>query len=160
MKNEIIKSIKEVSNIRATAVGGLNGNNGAQRGFMSNLNAVFYGGDEYDGYEIETSLHKYSLLISNGQSCCESWGYFSSDNDFHPFIGKTLVKTELTDQALNTKALKESGYYDGAGGIQFITFTFSDGGVLQFAVYNAHNGYYGHPILFAKDSELIHSDVL
>ena len=39
-------------------------------------------------------------------------------------------------------------------------FKFADGSVLQFAVYNAHNGYYGHPIIIAKDKEILLQDTL
>jgi len=113
-----------------------------------------------DGYQIDTSEHRYYLLIENGQCCCENWGYFASNNNFEEFIGKNLLSVELTDLALNTKAVDDSGYYDDAGGIQFVNFRMSDGSVLQFAVYNAHNGYYGHDIVFLEDEEVFHKDRL
>lgn len=114
----------------------------------------------FDGYQIDTSEHRYYLLIRNGQCCCENWGYFASNNNFEEFIGKNLLSVELTDLALNTKAVDDSGYRDDAGGIQFVNFRMSDGSVLQFAVYNAHNGYYGHNIVFLKDEEVFHKDRL
>lgn len=109
----------------------------------------------YDGYKITTSEQEYLILINNGQCCCERWGYFSSEDDFSNYIGKTLLDVSLTDKALNTKKVEESKYYDDCGGIQFVDFRFTDGSVLQFAVYNAHNGYYGHPIIIAKNRKIL-----
>ena len=103
--------------------------------------SMLWGGyGEYDGYKITTEKTEYLILIDNGQCCCESWGYFVSEDDINDYIGKDLIDVALTDKALNNKKLKESGYYDDYGGIQFVDFKFSDGSVLQFAVYNAHNG--------------------
>lgn len=87
--------------------------------------------------------------------------YREEDEDnTEDFIGKTLIDVELTDKALNTQKVEDSGYYEDGGGIQFVNFKFSDGSVLQFAVYNAHNGYYGHPIIIAKDTEILMEDTL
>jgi hypothetical protein len=60
---------------------------------------------------------------------------------------------------LNQTVVKESGYYEDEGGIQFVDFV-TDKGVFQLAVYNAHNGYYGHGILVAKDDEILLNDTL
>ncbi len=147
---EVIKSIKEVYdiNFRTKKDGGVE----------------FTAPDSWsnhDGYEIVTDKHKYLLLIDNGQCCCENWGYFASNDDFNSFIGKTLYGVDLTDTALNTKQVEEVDEFDlDAGGIQFVNFSMSDGSVLQFAVYNGHNGYYGHPIAFIEDDCLILSDCL
>lgn len=155
---EIIKAINEVNDIQVGNTPGLDGKN--RPGIMHVINHLM-GYSKYDGYCVETTLHKYLLLIDNGQCCCESWGYFASNNDFDSFIGKVLESVEMTDVALNTKAVEESGYYDGeCGGIQFVNFRMSDGNVLQFAVYNEHNGYYGHPIYFVKDAEILLEDCL
>lgn len=112
-----------------------------------------------DGYKVETDKHTFYVLIDNMQSCCESWGYFSNEDDFNDFIGAELFEINLTDKALNKKKLKESGYYEDEGGIQFVDFVTSIG-VFQLAVYNAHNGYYGHGILVLKDNETVLEDVL
>ena len=157
---EKIIEIKEITNFELENIGKLEGNNGSRLGFAEMLNAICgYGG--YDGYLIETNEHKYLILINNGQSCCESWGYFSSDNDFEDFIGKELKEVRLTDTALNQQRLNEIEPYgfDG-GGIQFVDFVIANGDVLQFAVYNSHNGYYGHSILIAKDNEILLQDTL
>jgi hypothetical protein len=125
-------------------------------GTIKNIEEIY---EEMDGYKIETDKHTYLVLIDNGQSCCESWGYFASDDDLKQYIGSELCEVNLTDKALNTMALKESGFYDDCGGIQFVDFV-TNKGTFQLAVYNAHNGYYGHGILVAKDDEIILNETL
>ena len=110
---------------------------------------------KFDGFKIVTSKHTYIILIDNGQCCCEHWGYFSSEDDFSKFIGKQLASVVLTDTALKQEKVEESGYYDDCGGIQFVDFKMTDGSVLQFAVYNAHYGYYGHSVFIAKDEDIL-----
>lgn len=155
---EKIVKIEEVTGIKLGNVGART--NKVQLG-MSQMIRGLMGYAEYDGYKITTSEHEYRILIDNGQSCCESWGYFSSDDDFDSFIGKGLVSVELTDKALNNIKVEESGYYSGdGGGIQFVNFKINNGAVLQFAVYNSHNGYYGHPIIIAKDEDIILQETL
>lgn len=154
---EKIISIEEITNLRLGNTG--RNSEKASLGMMQMLNAL-RGYGEYDGYKITTEKTEYLILIDNGQCCCESWGYFVSEDDINDYIGKDLIDVALTDKALNNKKLKESGYYDDYGGIQFVDFKFSDGSVLQFAVYNAHNGYYGHPIIVAKGDEIICQDTL
>lgn len=154
---EKVISIEEITNLRLGNIG--RSSEKASLGIMQMLNALA-GYGEYDGYKITTEKTEYLILIDNGQCCCESWGYFVSEDDTSDYIGKNLVDVALTDKALNNKKLKESGYYDDYGGIQFVDFKFSDGSVLQFAVYNAHNGYYGHPIIVAKGEEIICQDTL
>lgn len=156
---EKIKDIEVIYDFKANAQTGMNGNNGSRLGMAQMISLLFSGGGSYDGYKIVTEEHEYLLLISNGQSCCESWGYFASEDDFGEYIGSELIGVKFTDVALNTKALEESGYYQGDGGIQFVDFE-TDRGVVQFAVYNGHNGYYGHDIVFSKDNEILLSDVL
>ena len=55
--------------------------------------------------------------------------------------------------------LEKSGYYEEEGGIQFVTFK-TNKSVFQLAVYNCHNGYYGHGIIVAKDEEILLNDTL
>lgn len=119
-----------------------------------------YGGDTCDGYEIRTEKEVLQLLVENGQNCCESWGFFTSEDRPDDFLGRELVEVEITDTALNTERVEQSGYYEESGGIQFVTLKFSDGSALQFAVYNAHNGYYGHSIYFIVDGKIELDEVL
>ena len=109
-----------------------------------------------DGYKISTDCTKILVLISNGQSCCENWGYMSSDDDLSQFIGTDLREINLTDTALNKKNVKE--FYD-AGGVQFVDFV-TNKGTFQLAVYNGHNGYYGHSIKVIVGGKVICEDRL
>lgn len=155
---ERILKIEEITDVKASNTPGMSGKSNPGIAHMINF---LCGYSSYDGYYVETDLHKYLILIDNGQCCCESWGYFASNDNFDDFIGKELESVELTDTALNTDTVEKSGYYgDTDGDIQFINFKMSDGDVLQFAVYNAHNGYYGHPIYFVKDTDILLEDCL
>ena len=62
----------------------------------------------------------------------------------------------FVDTALNVEKARENlgddendDYY---GNVQFVNFNFEDGRTLQVAVYNCHNGYYGHDVYFYTDS--------
>ena len=99
-----------------------------------------------DGFKITTEKGNIFFLIDNGQNCCENWGYITTDDDLSQYIGANLLNIELVDDELNTVNIE---YYIGAQyeepQTQFITVK-TDKGVFQFAVYNAHNGYYSHDI--------------
>lgn len=154
-----IVSIKTVENLELKPVSTLEGKNGARLGFSQMINSISgFGGK--DGYSIKTDKHEWYILIDNGQSCCESWGYITSDDNFDKYTGKELVEVKLTDKELNSKMLEGFEYGFDAGGIQFVDFKFSDGDVLQFAVYNGHNGYYGHDILVTKDNKILLNEVI
>ena len=154
----LIKNIEEVSNFTIQPVSSLEGKGG--RLGMSQMLSFLSGYSSMDGYKVETEDHTYCVLIDNGQSCCESWGYFCSEDDYNQFIGANLIEVNLTDVALKTIKVESSDYYDGeCGGIQFVNFV-TDKGVFQLAVYNSHNGYYGHGIVVAKDNEIILNDTL
>ncbi len=113
-----------------------------------------------DGYKITTDKQEILILISNGQSCCESWGYFSSNDDFSDFIGSDLLEIKTVDTALNvsamTKAVGEYGVCDG--GLLFVNLE-TNKGTLQFAAYNSHNGYYGHSA-YLISKQLTHETTL
>jgi hypothetical protein len=96
---------------------------------------------KYSGYEIITNKQSIKLLISSSQGCCESWGYFFSEDNLDDFIGAELKNITLTDIALNTKDLPDYGL--DQGGVMFVNLE-TDKGTLQFAAYNSHNGFYGH----------------
>lgn len=155
-----IEEITEIYDFELANAPSFNSESGGQLGLSSMVNSTF-GGRSMDGYLVKTNDHAIRVLIDNGQSCCENWGYFSSDDDLSTFVGSELNDIELTDTALKTESLPEDvrGYRDkeqidvDEGGIQFVTFQTSSGS-FQLAVYNAHNGYYGHGILVAVDDEI------
>lgn len=89
----------------------------------------------YEGYHIKTDLKEFFILINNSSSCCE-------------FVGATVLNVKYIDNAdfqdcELTK--KQAGKYIDVFDCAFIDFK-TDQGTLQFAVYNSHNGYYGHDI--------------
>lgn len=102
---------------------------------------------DMDGYEVVTDgdadIH---VMISNGQSCCECWGYFTSEDDLTQFIGAELREVNLVDTALDVRRIKEVDDYLKEDDIQFVNFE-TNKGMFQLAVYNMHNGYYGHNIV-------------
>ena len=148
--NKILK-IEEIGNLKLQPT--YNENLGL-KGMIDSL----YGYGEYDGYKVESEQGNVQILITNGQSCCESYGYFSTEDDLQRFIGAELLDIELTDTALKTEPIDEIQYLD-EGGVQFITFKTSKG-VFQLAVYNGHNGYYGHGIYIFRNGECILNSVL
>ena len=95
----------------------------------------------YDGYKVTTDQTNIFILISNRQYCCEGWGYLSSDDDLSQFMGAELKEVNLTDTGLNKINVEK--LWINEGGIQFVDFV-TNKGTFQLAVYNGHNGYYGH----------------
>jgi hypothetical protein len=114
------------------------------------------------GYEIVTSKQRIKLLIDNGQSCCENWGYFWCNDDVQSFVGADLQSVKLTDAALNDAHMKANDldptreYFEG--GVMFVNIETSRG-TLQFVAYNQHNGYYGHTAV-VECKQLSHSESL
>ena len=111
--------------------------------------------DDMDGYQVTTDQHEYRVLIDNWQNCCEKWGYIASEDDLEGYVGAALLEVRLTDTALNTEILEQHDLtYFEEGSIQFVDFV-TDQGTFQLAVYNGHNGYYGHSIRVTKDAEVL-----
>jgi len=152
-----IKSIEVVTGFTISPVSPMNGEGGARLG-MGQMFSMLSGVQKMDGYSVTTSDHVFCVLIDNGTSCCESWGYIASDDDFTKFIGRELSEVNLTDVSRFKKDIEELEYIN-EGGVQFVDFV-TDRGVLQLAVYNAHNGYYGHGILLSKDDEILLNQTL
>lgn len=154
-----ITNIEKIRGLDLANVGSLKGSNGASLGLSGMINAIS-GYGSYDGYLVETTKHKYHILIENGHSCCEEWGFMISEDEPNYFINNELLEVRLTDTALNQARIDEKIPYGlEEGSIQFVDFATTND-VFQIAVYNSHNGYYGHSIIVAKDGELLLSDVL
>lgn len=111
----------------------------------------------YDGYKITTDKQIVLVLIENDQQCCESWGYICTNDSIKEFIGANLLSINLTDIALSNANLPSAGWCDERE-IQFVNLHTSKG-LLNLAVYNAHNGYYGHSI-YVQSIQLNHKSVL
>ena len=103
-------------------------------------------GTSYEGYKIKTTTKEFVIGISNGSSCCESWGHITSEDNLNKFIGAEILNYRCINSAdYNEIELtrKNAGEYVDVYDCAFIDFN-TDRGVLQFAVYTSHNGYYGH----------------
>lgn len=98
----------------------------------------------YEGWLITTTEQTIKIGISDGQSCCEIWGYFLSEDDVEDFIGANLLSVTIVDTCLKSTKLKEEWVSEDSA--MFINFETSEG-TLQFTVYNEHNGYYGHSVV-------------
>lgn len=98
--------------------------------------------DRKDGFIVTTTEQEIKLGIDNGQSCCENWGYFMSEDDFSDFIGAQLLDVKVTDTLLKpSEEFDVEDMYEGD--VMFVNLETSEG-LLQFVAYNEHNGYYGH----------------
>jgi len=113
----------------------------------------YFGG--YDGYKIKTLRNEWLVLINNGQDCCESWGYFSTPDDTSEFIGAELLRVQIIGVDEDKYELLNGEYRNTV----FANFHTSIG-VFQLAVYNAHNGYYGHNIFVLNNGHEQHSSVI
>lgn len=112
------------------------------------------------GYVIETDKNKYCLLIYNEQSCCENWGYATTNDNLADYIGAELLSIAITDDALNTTEINnKNNEYEYYGDTMFLTLETSKG-KLQFVVYNEHNGYYSHHAYFIKNGKIIQDEFL
>lgn len=93
-----------------------------------------------NGFDIHTCKQVIKLRIDMEPSCCETTGFFMSEDDLYPFIDSALLKVTVTDTALKTHEVIDGVESDM---VMFVTFE-TDRGAFQFVAYNIHNGYYGH----------------
>ena len=102
----------------------------------------------YEGYVITTTEQEIKVGISSGQSCCENYGYLSTNDELSEFVGAELISIEQVDKALNATKLKDTSVEESEA--MFINFSTSHG-FMQLVAYNSHNGYYGHDaVLISK----------
>lgn len=119
------------------------------------------------GYKIITDKFEIYILIGNEQNCCEVFGYISSDDEFSDYIGETITGIIKTDDELNQKVIDKLDLIGGSEETNtFFINVETTKGPIQFALYNSHNGYYGHNcFLFIKNTidnsrNIIKSEVL
>ena len=94
------------------------------------------------GLYIKTDKGDIKLVIDDFQSCCEDSGalYLETPDDEEKFIGATILKIEDVCIGLTTNP-------DNLDGDETQLKVTTSKGVLQFAVYNFHNGYYSHAVI-------------
>jgi hypothetical protein len=114
--------------------------------------------DRFSGYQIKTEHGYYVVGVDYGQSCCE---YTSSEclpDDFSSFIGSEIINIETVVAYNGDSSYKKSSILKKIesedGGLDcyeaaFVIFE-TNNGPMEFAVYNLHNGYYGHDVFVTK----------
>jgi hypothetical protein len=113
--------------------------------------------ETYLGYKVITDNLEISIFINNSSTCCESWGIITTEDDIKYYIGAEFLNVEAIDMDYknhifnNLPELHEGDYC-------FVNLTTTEG-VLQFAFYNIHNGYYGHNVII-KINNLIDNNVI
>ena len=112
------------------------------------------------GLQIETDKGDITLLIEEGQQCCEGYDslFLETPDNLGKFIGAKIIKIE---DVCVTSAFDSLDWEveDGEGAYETQLKITTTKGVLQYAVYNAHNGYYCHAT-FLQVFEKIEEDYL
>ena len=120
-----------------------------------------------EGYKIVTDKQEILILINNSQQCCEEWGYeacsekgiLETQDDLDDYIGAEILDIEIVDTEKDIyKSLTDRVYRFYSSKAEFVNIKTSKG-KLQFAVYNAHNGYYEHKIYIKFNNEVIDSQL-
>ena len=122
--------------------------------FGEKLEKSEYNWSTFDGFRIKTSEKELVLAISDGASCCENFGTISTEDDFEEFIGAEIRNILITEGNLTSELMENlSKEYVSSDETEFITLETTKG-TLQFAVYNSHNGYYGHSVYIQVGEEV------
>ncbi len=106
--------------------------------------------DTYEGFLITTSKQKIKFGISDDQQCCEYPGHLSTNDDIQEFIGAEILNINLVeDDDYKTDQMVNGNFIDK----KFLVFINIETtkGTLQLAVYNMHNGYYGHEVTIKSE---------
>ena len=90
------------------------------------------------GYCIITEDDLYFIMIGNSQNCCEEYGIIVSNDDLSYYEGSNLIDIKTIKEYNTMSGCRETNTL-------FVNIETSKG-VLQFNVYNTHNGYYGHDV--------------
>ena len=102
-----------------------------------------------DGFEIITDKQTIMLGIDNYQDCCESWGYFLSEDNINDFINSNLINIKITDKQL--KIIDDFDSTKSYEGDCIFIDIITNKGTLQFVAYNEHDGYYGHSVIIKSN---------
>ncbi len=91
----------------------------------------------YEGLIIETDKGSIKLVINDSRSCCENFGslFFETPDVISQFIDAEILQIEDI-------SIKREEYIDTDSETQLRITT--DKGIIQYAIYNEHNGYYSH----------------
>jgi hypothetical protein len=108
------------------------------------------GEEWFEGYIVTTENQTFKVGISSGQSCCENYGYLTTNDDLSEYIGAHLVQVATVDTALDVQSIEEQGL-TSVDACMFVNFSTSKG-TMQLVAYNEHNGYYGHTAVVISES--------
>lgn len=99
------------------------------------------------GYEIHTNKQVINIFINNQSDCCESWGAITTEDTLKDFNEAELLSIAIVDYDYKKHPLlkDEKDFYCEEGAAIFIDVNTCKG-LLQFVLYNQHNGYYGHNV--------------
>src|SRR5690606_32408818 len=100
--------------------------------------------DSGDGFKVTTNKQEILFLVDDGQNCCESWGQIFMNDNPQDFLNAEILNIDKVDIALDKKKIDDLGSLD-QGEVSFLNIN-TDRGTLQLAVYDSHNGYYGHSV--------------
>lgn len=107
-----------------------------------------------DGFRILTDKQEILLGINGSQSCCESFGYFMTNDNVEEFLGASIHEIRLTNTLLEVENFDKKY----SGDVMFVNIE-TNRGTLQFVAYNDHNGYYGHDAVVVS-KQLNHQECL
>lgn len=103
--------------------------------------------ETYEGFRVETDSGFIEILVEDQLSCCEEWGSIISNDDLSFFVGAEIISKRFVnnDTYDDCEIIKEKVEWIEVLDCAFIDLETTKG-KLQLAVYNNHNGYYGHNI--------------
>lgn len=105
----------------------------------------------YEGFIVKTNKRIIKCLISNEQNCCETSGYLTSEDDLDNYIGADLLSVQsVSGENFDKKLLENVARHVTIEDCMFLEFTTSKGS-FQLVVYNEHNGYYSHKVIFDQE---------
>jgi hypothetical protein len=133
------------------------------------------------GYKIHTNKQIITCFIDNNSDCCENWGFITTEDKLEQYVGSELLSIKLIDMDYKSHPLlinhnfpdildenddnlddnldeNDDNWHGNETSFCFIDVNTSVG-VLQFAIYNTHNGYYGHKVKI-KSNQLNHETML
>ena len=98
----------------------------------------------------------------DGQSCCEWFGYFLSYEEPTKIIEPPDTSLELAakDYNFDKSYFKKIRGDTEDGGIAIFKLTKPGANDMFLALFNSHNGYYGHGFTFTVDGTQVQEDYL
>jgi len=104
----------------------------------------------FEGYKINTDKRSIFVVIDNDTQCCETWGYFcDNQEDFEYYKDAELIDVVVIDDKLLSESMKDKKsdlICELNSGCAYFVEIKTSKGSFQLAVYNEHNGYYGHAV--------------